>query len=81
MKFAMADSRTFTDYNTNCTLNAKLQKNYNASDIHAFRYHLQQNAEQVMEDLKVNTPNMSCTEKSCPVCDESIKYKPNGNIQ
>lgn len=74
MKFAMADARVFTNYSTNCTLNAQLQKKYKSSDIHAFRYHLQENAEQVMQDLKVNTPSTGCTEKTCPVCKESLKY-------
>ena len=76
MKFAMQDSRVFTDYLPNCQLNANLQKKYGSTDIHAFRFYLQQNAEKVMKDMQ--PLDEGC--KTCPICDTSLSYKPSGNI-
>lgn len=77
MKFAMSDARIFTNYSPNCSLNNTLQQNYGATDTRAYRYYLQQNAEQVMKDLQ---PVNESTCKSCPVCSASLSYKPLGNI-
>jgi hypothetical protein len=78
MKFVMSDSRVFTSYAPNCSLNAILQQKYGTDDIHAFRYFLQQNGEQVMKDLQ---PADESKCKSCPVCAASISYKPLGNVE
>jgi len=78
MKFADASGRIFTDYSPNCSLNAVLQQKYKTNDSHAFRYFLQQNAEQVMKDLQ---PVNESKCKSCPVCQSAISYKPLGNVE
>jgi hypothetical protein len=72
MKFVMSDSRAFTDYNSNCTTNKMLQEKYapNSSE-HDYRLYLQRNAEKIMQDLAPSTHN-----KLCPVCQESLDYKP-----
>jgi hypothetical protein len=73
MKFAMQDGRIFTSYDTNATLNKSLQEKYKTTDLHAFRHYLQANAEKVMDDVKQNTPNLSCDAKSCPICFTPLK--------
>ena len=77
MKFVMSDGRSVgTSYTPNCSLNATLQQKYGTADIHAFRYFLQQNGEQVMKDLQ---PIDESKCKSCPVCSASLSYKPTGS--
>ena len=78
MKFVDASGRIFKDYSPNCSLNAILQQKYGTTNIHAFRYYLQQNAEQVMKDLQ---PADESKCKTCPVCAQAISYKPLGNIE
>lgn len=79
MKFVMSDGRSVgTSYTPNCSLNAILQEKYKTTDSHAFRYFLQQNAEQVMKDLQ---PADESKCKSCPVCMASLSYKPLGNVE
>jgi hypothetical protein len=78
MKFVMSDARAFTDYSANCSLNAILQQKYGTTDIHAFRYYLQQNAEQVMKDLQ---PADESKCKTCPVCQTALSYRPTGTVQ
>jgi hypothetical protein len=74
MKFVDASGRWATSWIPNCELNNKLEKKYGTSDIHAFRYYLQQNAEQVMQDLQVTKD--AC--KSCPACGLALAYRPTG---
>lgn len=76
MKYTMADGRVFTSYLTNCQLNASLQKKYGSTDVHAYRYYLQQNADQVMKDTRIGTDDC----KFCPVCEASLAYRPTGDI-
>ena len=76
MKYTMSDGRIFTSYLPNCELNLNLQKTYGINDLHKYRYHLQQNAEKIMEDTRINTNNC----KLCPVCEASLEYKPKGDI-
>lgn len=79
MKFVDASGRGIGEsYMTNCSLNAILQQKYKTTDSHAFRYFLQQNAEQVMKDLQ---PADESKCKSCPVCSRAISYKPLGNVE
>jgi hypothetical protein len=72
MKFTMSDSRAFTNWGPNCSLNADLQAKYipNSSE-HDFRLYLQRNAEKIMKDL---APSNDA--KFCPVCQASLDYKP-----
>lgn len=77
MKYTMSDSRVFTSFLPNCELNTILQTKYKTSDIHAFRYYLQHNAQQVMNDTRIGVSG--CT-KTCPVCEASLSYKPSGQI-
>jgi hypothetical protein len=74
MKFVMNDARGVGQHwEPICQLNNTLQSKYNAPDIHAYRYYLQQNTQKVMQDLApVNEP---C--KKCPVCNSAIMWKPN----
>lgn len=76
MKYTMSDGRVFTSYEPDCMLNQSLQKKYGTTDIHSYRYFLQQNAEKVMNDLKISKED--CT--SCPVCNAALAYKPSGDI-
>lgn len=78
MKFVDASGRIFTDYSPNCSLNAVLQEKYKTTDTHAFRYFLQQNAEQVMKDLQP-VDESNC--KSCPVCQQALAYRASGNVE
>lgn len=66
MKFVDASGRGIGEsYMTNCSLNAILQQKYGTTNIHAFRYYLQQNAEQVMKDIQ---PADESKCKTCPIC-------------
>ena len=76
MKYVMSDARVFTSYLPNCELNAVLQKQYGAKDLHAYRYFLQQNADKVMKDTSIGTDDC----KFCPVCEASLSYRPKGDI-
>ena len=76
MKYTMADGRVFTSYLPNCDLNYALQKNYGTSNLHSYRYFLQQNAEKVMKDTRIGTDDC----KLCPVCEASLAYRPKGDI-
>lgn len=73
MKFTMSDGRGVGQYwGTNCTLNAALKEKYMPkSSEHDYRLYLQRNAEKIMQDLTPSTHN-----KLCPVCQESLDYKP-----
>lgn len=78
MKFVDASGRGVGEsYIASCSLNSNLQHKYKTLDSHAFRYYLQQNAEQVMKDLQ---PVDESTCKTCPVCAKAISYKPTGNV-
>lgn len=75
----MNDGRQFTDYNPSCALNNFLQKKYNASNIHDYRYYLQKNAESIQKEfLKCASHNIDGGDSvSCPVCKETLSWKPN----
>ena len=80
MKFVMADSRVFTDFQPNCQLNYNLQEKYSLMDTHDYRYFLQQNSEKVKKDLMVDASGVEAC-KSCPVCQASLAYNPkNGHL-
>lgn len=76
MKYTMSDGRIFTSYINDCEINQTLQKKYGTTNLHAYRYYLQQNALKVMEDTKISTAD--CVK--CPVCDAALAYRPNGDI-
>jgi hypothetical protein len=72
----MSDSRVFTDYRPNCTVNEELQKTYGTANIHAYRHYLQANAEKIMADTQIGAKK--CT--TCPACGLALDYKPSGDI-
>jgi len=72
----MSDGRIFTNYSPNCQINIDLQKIYNTDNIHAYRHYLQTNAEKVMNDTKISAEKCA----SCPICNQSLTYKPSGDI-
>ncbi len=76
MKYTMADGRAFTSYIPNCELNVMLQKKYGITDLHAYRYYLQQNAQDVMNETRITTDEC----KLCEVCEDSLEYVPKGNL-
>ena len=79
MKFVDASARNVGQFwQPNCSLNITLQQKYNTPDGHDYRYYLQQNAEQIMQDLR---PVQTDDCKKCPICMASLSYKPTGNIQ
>lgn len=71
MKFAMSDSRSFTDYQPNCSLQNKLQSDANIKNTHAYRYYLQKNTENLMKQFATFNGN-NCV--LCPVCKQSLTY-------
>jgi hypothetical protein len=73
-KYAMSDSRAFTNFLPNCELNNSIQKKYNISNAQEYRNFLQKNASQLMTDLfKCDSSEPDC--KFCPVCKEAIEKK------
>lgn len=63
MKFAMNDSRPFTDYRSNCLLINDLEKKSSTTSSYDFRRYLQQNATKIMDDSR------KCNFKTiCPIC-------------
>jgi hypothetical protein len=73
-KYAMSDSRSFTNFLPNCELNNSIQKKYNISNAQEYRIFLQKNASQLMSDLfKCDSSEQDC--KFCPVCKEAIDKK------
>lgn len=73
-KYAMSDSRAFTNFLPNCELNNSIQKKYNISNAQEYRNFLQKNASQLMTDLfKCDSSEQDC--KFCPVCKEAIEKK------
>ena len=71
-KYAMSDSRAFTNYFRNFELNNSIQKNYNISSAQEYRYFLQKNADKLRSELfKCDSKEEDC--KFCPVCKEAIK--------
>jgi hypothetical protein len=76
MKYTDSSGRIFTSYLPNCELNKNLEAKYGSKDMHAFRYYLQQNAEQVMKDLQVEKADC----KFCTVCNSALNYTPKGDI-
>lgn len=65
-KYVMSDGRNFTDYNASCVLNQAMQKKYNTTNSHDYRFFLQQNADKVMLDMADCKPDPDCL--TCPVC-------------
>lgn len=77
MKFVMSDGRAHTSYEANCSMYMNLKSKYSpSSSDHDFRGYLQTNAEQIMSDMRKSPDDC----KSCPVCAQSLSYKPQGNI-
>lgn len=75
MKYVMSDSRVYTDFSPNCSLNESLRSKYApGSNEHQFRYALQRNADQIMKDMS----GTNC--KFCPVCQAALNYKPTGHV-
>lgn len=76
MIYKMNDGRQFTDYNPSCALNNFLQKKYNVSNIHDYRYYLQKNADAIQQEF------LNCASKnvdacvSCPVCKQALSWQP-----
>lgn len=67
MKFAMNDSRPFTDYRSNCIIIGELEKKSGAQTAYDLRQYLQKNAEKVMYQSR------NCNyKKVCPVCKKMI---------
>ncbi len=63
MKFAMNDSRPFTDYRSNCLLMNDLEKKAGTNNSYDFRKYLQKNAASIIHDSR------KCNYKTiCPVC-------------
>ena len=74
-KFVSEDGRAFTSYKPSCSLNEMLQKKYNVTNSHEYRYYLQKHAEQVKKDLmELCDPQSDC--KICPVCKQALEYAP-----
>lgn len=79
MKFTMSDARAFTSYEPNCQMYSNLQKQYAPKSTQDdFRGYLQANADKIMEALAKQTfeYGADCSKKSCPVCKESLDWKP-----
>lgn len=69
----------FTSFVPNCSLNQHLSKNSKSANSHSYRQYLQKNATKIMEELKDCTGAKTIC-KICPVCDQALVYKPEGNI-
>ena len=76
MKYTLQDGSAFTNYSSSCQINQDLQRAYGISGGDEYRHYLQMNAEKVMADIKMSVEKCA----SCPICSQSIAYKPNGNI-
>lgn len=73
--YKMADGRAFTDYNPSCSVVKHLQDKFNVHNGHDFRYFLQRNTDQVIQELKRCTNHTNvCT--LCPICKKALEYKP-----
>jgi hypothetical protein len=71
-KYAMSDSRAFTNFLPNCELNNSIQKKYNINNAQEYRIFLQKNATNLMSDMiKCESTEEDC--KFCPVCKEKVK--------
>lgn len=79
MKFAMQDGgrSAGTDFRPDCVMNQELQRKYGLTNGNDYRHYLQNNAEKIMEDMR----NKGSITKLCPVCEQSIAYKPLGNVE
>ncbi len=63
MKFAMNDSRPFTDYRSNCLIVNELQKKSGKETAFDFRKYLQKNSDKIINDSRM------CNYKTvCPKC-------------
>jgi hypothetical protein len=51
-RYALADGRTFTDYNTDAEVNEMLQKSNGITNSNDYRYFLQHNATKLMEEAR-----------------------------
>lgn len=71
-KFVMSDAREFTDYNPNCDLNNLIKQKYKVDNVN-YRSFLQQNAEKLIKESFVQGDKPCAL---CPVCKESVEYKP-----
>lgn len=77
MKFVMNDSRAFTDFSANCSMYMNMKSKYSpGSSDQDFRGYLQTHAEQIMSDMRKSPEDC----KSCPICKESLSYKPQRNV-
>lgn len=75
MKFVMQDGRSFTDYQTSCSINNTIQDKYNIKDAHQYRHFLQTNAKVLMNEFG-KAAGTEC--KVCPECKNALDYKPQG---
>ena len=64
-KNAMQDGRSFTDYNSACSMNDYLRTKYGVQNSTDYRLYLQRNACQVMGDLKKSSENENPTCCKC----------------
>ena len=83
MRFVMSDKRSFTNFSPNCQMYMNLQNQYAPnSNQNDFRSYLQANAEQIMKDQAklIEEFGADCSKKTCPVCAQSLDYKPKGNM-
>jgi hypothetical protein len=67
MKFAMNDSRPFTDYRSNCLIVNNLQKKSGTTNAYDFKKYLQQNGEKIANDSR------NCNYRTvCPICKKLV---------
>jgi hypothetical protein len=57
--YAMADSRTITDYRPSRDINLELMKKFDIKDYNKYRFFMQKNGNQVLDYIN---------KKPCPVC-------------
>ena len=76
MIYKMNDGRQFTDYNPSCALNNYLQKKYNVSNIHDYRYYLQKNADAIQQEFLTCATKHASDCVSCPVCKQALTWAP-----
>ena len=73
-KYAMSDSRAFTNFLPNCELNNSIQKRYNINNAQEYRNFLQKNADKLRMDL-LNCETSDLDFKICPICREALEKK------
>lgn len=75
-KYVMSDGRAFTSYLPSCELNRLIQKKYNLTNSHQYRYFLQRSGETIVKEISALSDDNPCV--FCPVCKQALEYKPQG---